>query len=343
MPRFDYVTVGHVTLDLIVDAPGEDPDARRQPGDTHTTARRQPGDASTNARRQPGGGAFYSALQAARLGLRALILTRGLPDEIEQLLAPYAGELGLRVQPAPSTTTLLTSGSGSARRQRLLTWAGPIEPPRDVEAAILHLAPVARETPPSFGGTADLVGLTPQGLVRRWDAGGEIAPAALARDLLPARLDAAVLSADELPACAELLPTGAEMPPTASAKPLPTGAEPPPQAGSVPTAAGAPPAAPAGPIVAVTCGAEPTAVHVPGAPPLRVPVPAVANPRDDLGAGDVFAAAFFVALHDGFAPEAAARFANAAAAVRIAGAGPAAVGRRDDVQARLGAVAGRPR
>jgi len=308
VPRFDYVTVGHVTLDVILDPPDGDPTPATPaaPGaDTGSTGRPAPDEALIGGRRQPGGGAFYSALQAARLGLRTLIVTRGVPEEIERLLAPYAGELELRVQPASSTTTLQTRDApGGVRRQRLLAWAGPMAPPGDVDAAILHLAPVARETPPDFTGGADLVGLTPQGLVRGWGADGEIAPAALARELLPRRLDAAVLSADELPACAELLP------PTAGA------------------------------IVAVTHGAEPTAVHVPGAPPLRVPVPAVADVGDDLGAGDVFAAAFFTALHEGVAPEEAARCANAAAAVRIAGAGPAAVGSREEVVARV-AGAGR--
>jgi hypothetical protein len=55
--RFDYTTVGQVTVDVM-------PDGSRQPGGT----------------------AFYSALQASRLGLRTLILTRGVTSEIEQLL-----------------------------------------------------------------------------------------------------------------------------------------------------------------------------------------------------------------------------------------------------------------
>src|SRR2546429_8874944 len=58
--RFDYTTVGHVTIDVLADGS-----------------------------RRPGGTAFYSALQASRLGLRALILTRGAVPEIERLLEPY--------------------------------------------------------------------------------------------------------------------------------------------------------------------------------------------------------------------------------------------------------------
>jgi sugar/nucleoside kinase (ribokinase family) len=58
-------------------------------------------------------------------------------------------------------------------------------------------------------------------------------------------------------------------------------------------------------------------------------------PRDDLGAGDVFAAAFFVALHEGLSPERAAAFGNAAAAVRIEGVGADAIGDRSAIEARL--------
>jgi len=71
--HFDYVTVGHVTRDAI-----EHP--------TRGTLYRV------------GGSAFYSALQAARLGLRALILTQGVPGEIEELIEPYRDELELRVE-----------------------------------------------------------------------------------------------------------------------------------------------------------------------------------------------------------------------------------------------------
>jgi sugar/nucleoside kinase (ribokinase family) len=268
--RFDYVTVGHVTVDVL------------------------------DGRRQPGGGAFYSALQAARLGLRTLIMTRGVPRELETLLRPYREELEVEIEPAAQTTTLETRGEGNARRQRLLAWAGAWADPIAVDTAILHLAPIARETPRAWRGRAELVGLTPQGLVRAWDARGEITRVALAAEQLPARCDAIVLSASEHQSCSELF-------------------------------AGPPP----GPVVAVTAGALPTTILQAGHPPLEVRPPAIVVPRDDLGAGDVFAAAFFVALHEGLAPAAAAASGNAAAAVRIAGIGPDAIGDRDTIAARL--------
>ncbi len=277
MPTYDYTTVGHVTADVLADGS-----------------------------RRPGGTAFYSALQAARLGLRTLILTRGVPGEIEALLAPYRDELDLRVLPAEHTTTLQTVGEGLSRHQRLLAWAGPIEGPTAVDTAILHLAPIARETPrgrlAAHPPRAGFVGLTPQGLVREWDAAGDIALGPLCPALLPERCDAWVLSERERRCCAE---------PAARA-------------------------ATAGTVVAITAGAHPTQLLA-GGELLRVPVPPAAAPADDLGAGDVFAAAFFIALHEGLPPARAAAFAGAAAAVRIAGVGPGAIGDRRAIEARLGA------
>jgi sugar/nucleoside kinase (ribokinase family) len=282
VPRFDYVTVGHVTVDVLADLPTVEPQ-----------------DLDGGGLRQPGGGAFYSALQAARLGLRTLILTRGVPRELEELLEPYRTELRVRIEPAEASTTLLTHGSGRTRRQRLLAWAGPIAAPAGLDTAILHIAPVARETPRTWDGRPDFVGLTPQGLVRGWNPRGEIARIALDAALLPQRCDAAVLSASELASCAELLPEAH------------------------------------GPIVAVTSGARPTTIHVPAGAPLHAPVSPIAGPHDDLGAGDVFAAAFFAALHEGLPAARAGALGNAAAAVRIAGAGPGAIGDRRAVRARL--------
>ncbi len=274
---FDYTTVGHVTIDVFA-----------------------------NGSRRAGGTAFYSALQAARLGLRTLILTRGVPAEIEALLEPHREELDLQVLPAEHTTTLQTVGEGLERHQRLLAWAGPFEEPIEVDTAILHLAPVARETPrgcfDAHPPRAEFVGLTPQGLVREWDAAGEIALVPLRPELAPERCDAWVLSERERECCTE-----------SAAR-----------------------AAAAGAVVAVTAGAHPTELDLPDGTLMHVPVPPIVAPVDDLGAGDVFAAALFIALREGLPPARAAAFANAAAAVRIAGAGPDAIGGRRSIEARLG-------
>jgi 1D-myo-inositol 3-kinase len=282
--HYDYTTVGHVTIDVLEDG-----------------------------LRQPGGAAFYSALQAARLGLGVQIVTRGVQREIEQALEPYRQELHLHIQPARHTTTLHTSGSGSERVQRVLAWAGPIREHLRVDTSILHLAPVARESPTSWRGPAEFVGLTPQGLVRDWSGpraeiriAAPAGPAARRAMLAAEQCNAIVVSDYERASCASLI-DGA-------------------------SAAGA--------LVAVTAGEQPTTIiQPPRREEVALHVPAVDLPRDDLGAGDVFAAAFFVSLAQGREPPDAARFANAAAAVRVSGVGAGAIGGLVEIQARLRAVA----
>lgn len=300
--RFDYVTVGHVTRDAI-----EHP--------------------KRGTLYRIGGSAFYSALQAARLGLRTLIITQGVPGEIEELIEPYREELELRVIPAEHTTTLSTQGMGAARTQRLLTWAGPIVEPIAVDTTILHVAPVARETPVCWEGQAGFVGLTPQGLVRLWredeglplvqlDAGsllgdiplippdrealpGYMSAVTLDPAQLPERFDAAVIAEQECPNCQPLFPAARHQ----------------------------------GAGVAVTAGSRPTTVHLPAdGSVVQTPFPPPVATCDDIGAGDVFAAAFFVALVEGRPPLQAAEFANVAAAIRIAGDGAGAIGRRAQIE-----------
>jgi hypothetical protein len=302
--------------------------------------------------RRPGGSAFYSALQAARLGQRTLILTQGSPEEIKRLLDPYREEIELQVLPTPATTTLATStqlatsapGGGEQRRQRVLAWAGQIAEVT-VDTAILHLAPVARETPGVWRGRADFVGITPQGLARAWDGDerggtrsvaddehremrsppkgehgemrsppkgehGEMRSAPVRREALADRCDALVLSEHERTSCAEIVSAAGEV----------------------------------GAVVAITAGAQPTVVLMPsGGGEIRVAVPPIARPRDDLGAGDVFAAAFFIALAEGRPPAQAAAFANGAAAVRVSGTGADAIGDREAIEARLRDTAPAPR
>lgn len=281
-PAFDYTTVGHVTVDVLADGS-----------------------------RRPGGSAFYSALQAARLGRRTLIITQGSPGEIERLIEPYRGEVELQVLPAPGTTTLATSvqlampshGAGEQRTQRVLAWAGEIAEVT-LDTAILHLAPVARETPRAWSGRADFVGLTPQGLARVWGEGDEhreMRSAPPDTGALAGSCDALVLSEHERASCAEL---------TAAARE-------------------------AGAVVAITAGAQPTSILTVDEREVLVATPEIADPREDLGAGDVFAAAFFIALAEGQSPIRAAAFATAAAAVRVSGVGADAIGDRSAVEARL--------
>jgi ribokinase len=98
----------------------------------------------------------------------------------------------------------------------------------------------------------------------------------------------------------------------------------------------------AGAAVAITAGAGPVTLLTHGRDAEKLPVPALHEPVDDIGAGDVFAAAFFVAVSEGRPAPDAARFASAAAAVRLDGSGTGAdaIGGRGAVEARLHATAG---
>ena len=73
---------------------------------------------------------------------------------------------------------------------------------------------------------------------------------------------------------------------------------------------------------------------------LELDVAPLEDPVDDLGAGDVFAAALFIALAERAVPVEAAGFANAAAAVRMRGPGPRRSASRAAIEARLLAAAG---
>lgn len=269
-----YLAVGHVTIDLL------------------------------GGEAQPGGTALYAALQAARLGLEATIVTRGEPAQLREMLSPFAPEVELIVQPADETTTFETEGSALSRRQRLRAWAGPIDARALPAAEILHLAPVAAEVPAAVPGAWPFVGVTPQGFARRWDGIGAHVTArrANARLALAAgRCDAVVVSSIERDSCAELVDA----------------------------------ALAAGAVAAVTAGAEATELLA-SAGAQTVPVEPVPDPVDDLGAGDVYAAVLFVALARGARPADAARSAAAAASLRMAGAGPAAVATRAAIEARVG-------
>lgn len=265
--EYGYVVVGHVVVDV---------------------------DVETGAR-SPGGTALYSGLQAARLGCRTLVITAGDPDELHEMLAPYADELDLIVQPRESTTTFLTSGVGLGRTQRRAAWAGEIEDPGPIAAPIVHIAPVAHETRSIRAAAGSFVGVTPQGLIRRWDAGGAPGYVELDPQLMPERFDALVLDVVERTYCLAVVDAAVSGDAT----------------------------------VAVTAGADGVEIVNDG---MRLPAIDPVVVAEDLGAGDVFSAAFFIALQDGRDPVDAARLGQAAAAIRLAGHGAAAVGRRASIE-----------
>ena len=145
----DYLALGHVTLDQQADGGY-----------------------------LPGGTVLFSSVQAARLGLRAGIVTTGRPTALDGPLAPFRSEVAIELHPAATTTIFVNVGVGAARRQTLPEWAGPLDLTGTLPAArIVHLGPVARELDPRSLPTfapGVFVGATPQGWLRRWDAEGHV-------------------------------------------------------------------------------------------------------------------------------------------------------------------------
>ncbi len=273
---YDYIVLGHITVDV-------------RAGD---------------GRRTPGGSALYSGLQAARLGLRTQIITAGHRSELGPLLTPYRDEFDVVIQPRPHTTTFVTSGTGETRRQQRLMWAGELADPGDLDAAIVHVAPVARETGSLRVAETSFVGVTPQGLVREWSEAGDPSHIALDSRRLPERCDAIVLDVVELQFAAATVTTLVR----------------------------------AGVLVAVTAADDGVELLLGDR---NVALPALpVDVVEDLGAGDVFAAALFTRLREGADPVAAANFGQAAACLRLAGAGPAAVATRAAIEARAAASPG---
>ena len=246
----------------------------------------------------PGGTALYAALTASQLGMRAGVLTAGVPDALAVALKPYRDAFDLVIVPAEATTTFENIATPAGRKQTLHAWAGVI-PPEALpvawhNAAVLHLGPIADELPPAeWANTLDYFAwpvTTPQGWLRRWNtlpAPVRHVPLALP-DTLRTRLRAAVISSEEEEVAGTFVRGVARHG-----------------------------------LGVITHGARGAELLTRDA---RRDIPAFpTTARDETGAGDVFAAALFVGLARGAMPVEAARMACAAAALSIAGPGPSAI------------------
>ena len=145
----DFLAVGHVTHDLI------------------------------DGRIRLGGAALYSVLTAHRMGKKAGILTsHGEDFRGRELLK----NIPAVVVPAKKTSTFQTAYVSGARSQQVQEIAGSLEtrslPDSWRHAGIAYLCPVLHEVPVEMGEILGdgLLGVAPQGWMRRWNGSGKILP-----------------------------------------------------------------------------------------------------------------------------------------------------------------------
>lgn len=247
-----------------------------------------------------GGTALYSALTAARLGARVGVLTRGrYGEQIDGVDVPslerYSEHLTIITQEADSPTFFVNEYSGSRRTQTIRRWAGAIDlrglPPHWANAGVVHLGPVAREidTHQVLALNPGFLGITPQGWMREWpmEKGGRVrhVPLRLPPELL-ARTNAIVVSDEEIAQARHAVEwVGARR------------------------------------IGVVTLGPNGCNLLYAGH---RAELPGYPIKTVDLtGAGDVFAAAFFIKASDPtVSPVTAGHYANLVAALSLRGVGP---------------------
>jgi sugar/nucleoside kinase (ribokinase family) len=269
----DYLMLGHFTRDLL-------PDGAIAPGGT----------------------AFYASRTVERLGHQVAVVSApaDLPED-------WPATILLNFRPELSPPTFENRYLPTGRIQILHTDSGALtlaDIPTDWRnAGIVHLGPIAAETPESFVHAFPnaLLGVTPQGWMRSW---GQLPGPISYQPWLPSpellrRIDALVLSIEDVRGDESLVERYARD----------------------------------CPLVALTRSAAGATLFIHGVPHQISAFPA--EERDPTGAGDVFAAALLVRLHETRDPVAAAQFAACVAAGSVEGRGVSAIPTRAEVEQRM--------
>ncbi len=268
-PPVDYLVIGHLTVDLTPSGPSL------------------------------GGSAAYAALTARALGLRVGVVT-AWGNEID--LSALDGIPVLAAE-AQHSTTFENIYTETGRVQYIRHVAPRIDfalvPAAWRRAKIIHLAPLAQEMdplpPPDF--QSALLGLTPQGWFRAWDADGRVHPCAWPQsEQALSNAGATVLSVEDVGRDEEHIEWMAQR----------------------------------SPLLAVTEGAAGVRLFWHG--DSRRFRPPQVDELDATGAGDIFAASFFVRLLDTHDPWEAARFATRMASISVTRPGLQGIPTHDEVQ-----------
>ncbi|MFN2152259.1 MAG: PfkB family carbohydrate kinase [Anaerolineales bacterium] len=247
-----------------------------------------------------GGTVAYAALTAYALGLRVGIVTSW---GYEFPLEPYLGLLPIINTPTDSSTTFENIKTSDGRIQIIHNVAASLDlhmiPEIWLDTPIVHLAPIAQEVDPTLVRHLpySMIGITPQGWLREWDQNGRVSltewPEAA---FVLERAGATVLSIEDVRHEEERIEEFA----TASR------------------------------VLVVTEGASGGRVFWNG-DVRRFAAPKV-DPIDEVGAGDIFATAFFHRFHLTRDPWEAARFAAQLASNSVTRSGMAGIPTPDEIQ-----------
>jgi len=246
-----------------------------------------------------GGTAAYAARTARALGCRVGVVTSARRDLDVRAALPG---IAVRCLPAEVTTTFENIYAPAGRRQFVRAVARRLDataiPPDWRRAPIVHLGPVAQEVDPALvhAFPLALIGVTPQGWLRHWEEDGEVSPCAWVQaQRVLVQATAVVLSPEDVGGDEALLADYARQ----------------------------------AHILVVTRGRAGSTVTWMGET-RRFPAPPVTE-VDPTGAGDVYAAAFFVRLYETRDPWEAARFATCLAARSVTRPGLAGTPTPEDI------------
>ncbi len=253
-----------------------------------------------------GGASLYASVTASRLGWESGLVTRGAPVEAQEFL----GSLDMVVdEPSESTTTFDIRYSGDAREVRLRELAPSIQgeglPEGWGDADVVMLAPVYQEVSTSLAGRfpGALLGVAPQGWLRRTSAGGRVEAVDWYDAEALERAEVVVLSENDV--------RGGRIP------------------GHWLGHEG---------IFILTRGRRGSVMRYGGR---WYDIPAYpAREVDPTGAGDVFAAAFLIRYFETSDACEASLFASCAASLKVEGVGAGAIPSREQIQRRMSSYPG---
>ncbi len=266
-----------------------------------------------------GGTVTYAALLAARLGLRVGIVTSGTSRERVSLALTVA-RAEIVCVPSRTATIFENTYDGDRRTQYLRARARTLRaedvPEAWRAAPIALLGPIAAEVDPSVaawldvGGSGAIRAATPQGWLRAWDATGRVTPISWAdAGAIVPHLSALICSEEDVAVAAS-----SEVRETTDALLASWAAQ--------------------VRYLVVTDGPRGARLWVDGGAATHVPAYPVAD-VDPTGAGDVFTAAFLIALWRGDTALDAVRYAHAAASYVVAMLGTTGIPTEDQIRARM--------